>query len=57
MTDLQARGDLERKEIDAPTLLLASVLPHLEAEPQFDLHAGQRLTPRTPSGWDGCSSR
>ncbi|WP_075382162.1 hypothetical protein [Methylobacterium phyllosphaerae] len=42
MTDLQARGDLERKEIDAPTLLLASVLPHLEAEPQFDLHAGQR---------------
>ncbi|WP_066918714.1 hypothetical protein [Methylobacterium sp. CCH5-D2] len=42
LADLRARRDLGFKEVDAPTLLLASVLPHLDAELQFDLHAGQR---------------
>ncbi|MCJ2066528.1 hypothetical protein MKK63_28105 [Methylobacterium sp. J-088] len=42
MTDLRGRPDLEPVERDAPTVLLAAVLPHLEAERQYDAHAGQR---------------
>lgn len=41
MHELRARHDLEPVERNAPTVLLAAILPHLDAERQYDLHAGQ----------------